>query len=144
MPDKLETGNHNVPAIYGLAAALDWLADQGLESIRETELRHTVRLREALRDLSGVTIYGPTAAEESVGVVSLNIAGFSPQDVASMLDASFSVQVRSGIHCAPLIHREMQSDEWGGTVRLSPGPMTTDEQIELAIEAIQEISMAAV
>ena len=68
-----------------------------------------------------------------MALVSLTIEGYDPQEVAAALDASFRIQVRAGLHCAPLVHRALGTFERGGTVRLSPGHFTTAEEIEAVL-----------
>jgi selenocysteine lyase/cysteine desulfurase len=73
-------------------------------------------------------------------VVSLAIEGFDPQDVANILDQSFGIQTRAGLHCAPGAHRAIGSFDAGGTVRFSVGPFTTDDHIAAAIDAVRQIA----
>ena len=142
LPDKYESGNHNVPGICGLAAGVDFVLEQGVETIREREQLHLRRLREALSDVAAITLYGPPSAADAVGILSLSIAGYDPQDIATILDDSFSIQTRAGLHCAPGAHRHLGTLETGGTLRLSVGPFTTDSDIERAIEALRTIAGA--
>jgi selenocysteine lyase/cysteine desulfurase len=139
MPDRYESGNHNAPGLVGLEAALAWIEDQTLEQLQRHEREVTARLLEGLGELHGVSVYGPAAAER-VGVVSLNIEGLSPQDASTILDQEFGIEVRSGLHCAPLTHECLGTLPLGGTVRLSIGPFTTTEQIDAAIFAVGEIA----
>jgi len=57
-----------------------------------------------------------------------------------ILSQSFEIQCRAGLHCAPLAHRTLETELTGGSVRLSPGLFTTDQQIDRAVEAIQMIA----
>ncbi len=152
MPYKFETGNHNVPGLIGLAAALKWLENRSVEKIFEHEQELAHRLRTGLRQIPSVTMYGgslehsktttPSEAVRSVGVVSVSIEGYDPQEAAAALDANFAVQVRAGFHCAPLIHRAMGTFERGGAVRFSMGPFNTSEQIDAVIAAVGELAKA--
>lgn len=142
MPDKLEVGNLNVPGLAGLQAGVSFLEEQGLESRRQIELEHGERLAHGIREVDGVTVYGPQQPGQSVSVLSLTIDGCSPQECASLLDAAFSIQVRAGLHCAPRMHRRLGTIDGGGTVRLSWGAFTSHEQVEAVIRAIQEIARA--
>jgi len=142
LPDKYEAGNHNMPGLCGLAAGLDFVLEQGVETIHARERSHLRRLREALSDVAGITLHGPSPADAAVGLLSLNIAGYDPQDLAAILDDSFSIQTRAGLHCAPGAHRHLGTLETGGTLRLSVGPLTTDSDIERAIGALRTIAGA--
>jgi cysteine desulfurase family protein len=144
LPDKYESGNHNVPGIIGLGAALAYLAEREVADIRQHEQRLTSRLLEGFHSFDNVAIHGPQDAECQVGVVSITIDGYDPQEIATMLDASYSVQVRSGFHCAPLMHSKLGTRDRGGTVRFSIGAFTTSEQIDHAIKAVREIAASAI
>jgi selenocysteine lyase/cysteine desulfurase len=75
-----------------------------------------------------------------VPLVSIVVDGYDPQEVALSLDAAYRIQVRPGLHCAPLMHRRLGTHETGGTVRFSLGPFTTADQIDTTIEAVSEIA----
>jgi cysteine desulfurase family protein len=143
LPHKYESGSSNVPGILGLEAGLQFLRERTLSAIRRHEMELTARLMQGLARIDGVTVHGPQNLSQRLGVVSITVAGFDPHEIASTLDAVYSVQVRSGLHCAPLMHRALGTLNRGGTVRLSLGPFTTDEQIDRAVTAIEEISHAA-
>ncbi len=100
----------------------------------------TDRLVAGLRELDRVTLYGPTDSQLRVGVVSCNVDGFDPQELAALLDSAFGIQVRAGLHCAPLVHRAIGGDQLGGTVRFSIGPFNTEEHIDAAIEGLGQIA----
>lgn len=140
LPDKYESGNHNVPGLVGLKESVGWLRERGVAAIREHEMKLTQQLLDGLGQIAGVTVYGPRDVERRVGVVSITIAGFDPQEVAAMLDASARIQVRSGLHCAPLMHRALGTLDGGGTVRFSIGPFNTPEEVAATLKAVQEIA----
>jgi cysteine desulfurase family protein len=140
LPDKYESGNHNAPGLVGLEAATAWLLERGVAAIHESEQALVRRLIDGLSTIRGVRIFGPTTTQERVGVVSLAIEGFDPQDVANILDQSFDIQTRAGLHCAPGAHRAIGSFDAGGTVRFSVGPFTTSEHIAAAIDAVRQIA----
>lgn len=144
LPDKFESGNHNVPGIVGLGAGIAYLLDRGLDTIQQHEAELTARLLDGLAGIAGLTIHGPRDAAKQVGVVSFSVEGVEPQVFAMMLDASCGVQVRAGIHCAPLMHKALGTADQGGTVRLSVGPFNTAEQIKTAIAAVAELAAATV
>ena len=140
LPDRYEAGNHNVPGILGLGAAVSFLQERSLKAIREHEMELTERLLSGLSDIANVTLYGPRAATKRVGVVSFNLEGYDPQEAAALLDASYSIQARAGLHCAPLMHAALGTAGRGGTVRFSVGPFTTETEIDAAIAAVAEIA----
>lgn len=140
MPDRYEAGNHNVPAIVGLGAGLAYLADRGIEALVEHDRRLTQQLIDGFQQIRGVRVHGPRDSRRQVGVVSITVEGYEPQEVAGMLDAAYRLQVRAGIQCAPLMHRQLGTADRGGTIRFSPGVFNSDEQIETAIQAVEEIA----
>jgi cysteine desulfurase family protein len=143
LPDKYESGNLNVPGILGLEAGVQFLREHIVSAIRRQETELASRLVEGLGRIEGVTLHGPRDPQMRVGVVSISVAGFDPHEIASTLDAVYAIQVRSGLHCAPLMHRALGTLDRGGTVRLSLGPFTTEEHIDRTVSAIAEISRAA-
>ena len=142
MPERFESGNHNVPGLIGLAAAVDYIRSQSVAQLRAHELELSQALWDGLREFDAVTLYGPEDAAARCGVVSMNIDGFAPQEVAAMLDATCKIQVRAGLHCAPKMHQALGTLEGGGTVRFSLGPFNTAEHIETALEAVSQIAAA--
>jgi selenocysteine lyase/cysteine desulfurase len=140
MPAKFESGNHNVAGIVGLGAGCQFLLDRGIAQIHSAISRLVEELRGSLAGIDGVTLYGPTDAAQRVGVVSINVRGYDPQEVASALDAHYHVQVRAGLHCAAHIHDALKTAGLGGTVRFSLGVFNTAGDISAAVGAVSEIA----
>jgi cysteine desulfurase family protein len=143
LPELLEAGNPNVGGIMGLAAGVEFLLDTSIAEIQHTETRLTQHLINGLEQIGGVTIHG-TAADSRVGVVSISIADYDAQEVAAALDSGYGIQVRAGLHCAPLIHKQLETERDGGTVRFSIGPFNTEDDIRQILSAVQEIALASV
>ena len=139
-PDRYEAGNHNAPGLAGLAASLDWLLDRGVDQIRSHEIAMIERFLKGLAGLPGVVIPGPTTPEERVGTISLVVPDLDPQTTASLLEAEFSIESRAGLHCAPRMHAALGTLSGGGTVRVSVGPFTTNEEIDAAVQAIRTLA----
>jgi cysteine desulfurase family protein len=142
MPDKYESGNANVPGLAGLAAGVEFVETRGLLAIRRHELALTERLIERLGSTPQIHVFGPSQLAERVGVVSVRVEGYDPQEIAAVLDASYGIQVRAGLHCAPLVHRAIGSFNGGGTVRFSFNPSNTLDEIDAAAAAMIEIATA--
>ena len=141
MPDRYESGNHNAPGLAGLDAALAHLQSETIEQVRRAEVELAGRLVEGLRSLARVTVFGHASPQvPHVGVVSFNVAGFAPHEAASILDDSFGIQARAGLHCAPGAHRWLGTLDGGGTVRFSVGPFTTTSEIDHAISSVRELA----
>jgi selenocysteine lyase/cysteine desulfurase len=114
-----------------------------MDEIRSHHRRLTTRLLEGMESIGGVTVYGPRDADRRVGVVSIRVAGYHPQEVAATLDAVHSIQVRAGLHCAPLLHRALGTFPLGGAVRFSFGVFTTEREVDAAVHAVAEIAAAS-
>ncbi|MCA9034251.1 MAG: aminotransferase class V-fold PLP-dependent enzyme [Planctomycetaceae bacterium] len=146
MPDLLESGNMNLPGICGLQASTQWLSSQTVDAVHRHTLDLTKRLAAGLRDMNGVRIYGPLADDAAVAdccpILSMNIDGLDCRDVAMILDQSFDIQTRAGLHCAPLAHRTLNTFDLNGAVRFSPGCFTEESQIDAALSAIAEIAQS--
>jgi cysteine desulfurase/selenocysteine lyase len=143
LPEKYEAGNLNAPGIIGLGAGVRWLLERGIQRQRQHELQLVQRLCEGLTQIPGVRVFGPARAEQRVGVVSIAVSGYDPQELALVLDSAYRVQVRAGLHCAPLMHESLGTLTAGGTVRFSVGAFTTTEEVDTAIRAVQEIATKA-
>lgn len=142
LPDKYESGNHNAPGLVGLDAGLAWLEARGVAAVRQHEVELLERLVQGLAGLSGVRVVGPNSAARRCGVVSVVLDGYAPQEAAAVLEEHFGVECRAGLHCAPLMHRALGTFERGGTLRLSPGPFTTAEEIDAAVAAVRQLTAA--
>jgi cysteine desulfurase family protein len=139
-PYFLEGGTPNVLGIAGLAAGIAWVAQRGPETLR----RHEVDLLQRVVDWAGAAdgwqVAGRWDPATHVGALSLRVPEpMSPQDLGSILDTSFEIAVRPGLHCAPYIHRALETFP-DGTLRLSPGPFTTEADIETFLHALTEIT----
>jgi cysteine desulfurase family protein len=141
LPDRYESGNANVPGLAGLSAGIGWLQEQGLANLHTHEQQLTALLLEGLGAIDGITLYGPSNAQPRVGVVSFQVRGFDPQEVAAALDSTAGIEVRSGLHCAPRMHQALGTFPTG-TVRVSVGPFTTQADIAAVIEAMRELAAA--
>jgi cysteine desulfurase/selenocysteine lyase len=143
LPSRFEPGNHNVPGLAGLAAATAYLKNQTIAAMAAHHEGLTGRLLEALRNIDGLTIHGPQTAERRTSVVSVTLDGYDPQELAALLEASHGVQCRAGLHCAPRMHAALGTSAGGGTLRLSPGAFTTDDEIDAAAAAFREAAAVA-
>jgi len=99
-------------------------------------------LQAGLEKIEGVTLHGTTSLEHRLPVLSLSIEGRDAADVGMLLDVDFNIASRTGLHCAPLIHKQMGTAP-RGTVRLSLGPMNKADDVEAAVAAVTEIAKDA-
>ena len=143
MPYFLEGGTPNVLGVAGLAAGVAWVAERG----PETNRRHEVDLLQRVVDWVGGSsegwrVAGRWDAATHVGALSLIVPDpllFHPQEIAASLDTSFEIAIRTGLHCAPYCHRRLGTFP-DGTVRLSPGPFNTADDITALLDALSEIT----
>ena len=142
LPHRLEGGTPNVVGIAGLGAGARWVLERGVATIRDHERTLVSRALKGLAHSPRVRVIGPMEAEARVGAISFVIEGMDPLEVGAMLDASFDIAMRPGLHCAPGAHRAAGTFP-AGTVRMSVGPTTTDEEIDRALEAVREIAASA-
>ena len=140
VPDRYESGTQNVPGIAGLAAGVRFLLDTGAAEVEKKESMLTERLIEGLSSLPGITVYAPGPGKRRGSVFSVRLESAEPQEVSMILDSAFDIAVRAGLHCAPWAHRMLQTLDKGGTVRFSPDFFNTEEEIDAAISAMEEIA----
>jgi cysteine desulfurase family protein len=139
MPDKYESGTANTIGIAGLGAGIQFIKRTGIEAIRKKEQKLTAILNDGLTSIPGTTLYGCLDVERQTAVVSFNIAGMSPSEVALALDEEFGIMSRPGLQCAPAAHHTMGTFP-EGTVRLSPGYFLEKADIEKCIEAVAALA----
>ncbi len=136
LPDRYESGTMNLPGIAGLLAGARF-ASKHMWEIREYEEELTQRLRDGLKDIGNVTVYGDENAPR-VGVVSFNVRNMESGEVADGLDrAGFAL--RGGMHCAPSIHGWLGTMDTGA-VRASVGIYNTEQHVDDLVAAVAKIA----
>lgn len=141
MPDRLESGTQNGPGIAGLLAGVRFIKEVGMDNIRRHEQKLTRCLLDGLKEIPGVTVYGPDDETKRTAVVAFNIEGIDCGEVSLQLDYRYGIVTRSGLHCAPLAHRTIGTLEQGAC-RISPGYFNTIEDVELAVRAVRELALS--
>ncbi|TYO99627.1 cysteine desulfurase family protein [Geothermobacter ehrlichii] len=139
MPERFEAGTRNVPGLAGLAAGIRYLETAGPQLVEARLSALTGQLLEGLAGIGGVKVFGPGPEEKRGSVVSFVVEGRDPAEFAFRLDREFAICCRAGLHCAPDAHRTIGSYP-EGTVRLSPGPLTTQDEIGQALEAVRALA----
>ena len=139
LPDLLEAGTANVHGIAGLAAAVKFLEETTIATIRQKEMRLTGILLEGLSLIPGVTVYGPNDAERQTATIAINLKDQDPADVALRLDREYGICTRASLHCAPLAHRTLGSYPQG-SIRLSLGYFNTEEEVSTCVKALEAIT----
>jgi cysteine desulfurase family protein len=139
MPDKLEAGTLNVVGLAGLGASVRFLLDIGIMQVCEHERALVKRFLTRAADLPSLTLYGPEGIDQRAGLLSFNIQGVSPSRVGLVLDRTFGIMTRIGLHCAPAAHHTLGTYP-DGTVRFGFSYFNTLAEIDYAIEALGQIS----
>lgn len=139
MPTALEAGTLNGHGIAGLDAAVEYLMETGIDTIREREQDLMWRFYEGVKDIPGVKVYGDFSTRERCAIVTLNIGDYDSSEVSDELLMTYGISTRAGGHCAPLMHEALGTVEQGA-VRFSFSHYNTDEDIETAIRAIKELA----
>ncbi len=140
LPDRFEPGTLNLPGIYGLDRALDFLIGTGIEAVREKEMSLARLFLKEIGEILCARPVGVGPEDERIAVVSLDFDGFDNAETSALLEGEYGVMTRCGLHCAPLAHRAMGTFP-GGTVRFSFGYFNTEEDVTRAVGAIRDIVM---
>ena len=136
LPEKYEAGNANVPGLFGLDAGVQFVLEQSNSAdINLTEI--SGELIDGLGQIADVEIY---SAANPCGIVSFNVGGLDPREVAMMLDSSAGIEVRAGLHCAPGTHHWLGTFERGGCLRASFGHFSTSSDATKLLQAIEVLA----
>lgn len=139
MPTALEAGTLNGHGIAGLNAALKYLEQTGIDTVREREVSLMRQFYEGVSKIDGVRVYGDFEAAKRCPIVTLNIGDYDSSEVSDELFMDYGISTRPGAHCAPLMHRALGT-EAQGAVRFSFSHFNTEEEIEFAIKAVRELA----
>ena len=134
LPNKFEAGTQNVEGVIGLGAAIDYIENLGYDKIQEIEHEVISYARQELSKLEYLTLYTTPNEENHSSVISFNIKGVHPHDVASILDSE-GVCVRSGNHCAQPLMRFLGIDS---TCRASFYIYNTKEDVDKLVKALDK------
>jgi len=143
LPDRFESGTLNACGLAGLGAAIKWISKTGLHNIRAHEIRLSQRLIDGLNEITGVKVYGSWNARDQTATVSFTIQGIDNAKIGSLLDDTFSILSRIGLHCSPAAHKTLGTYPQG-TVRLSIGYFNNEQEIDQAIQAVHKIAKGKV
>ena len=138
LPVHLEAGTLNGHGLAGLAAAVDYLNEVGLEQIEAHEAALTRQFYEGVRSIPGITVYGDFSGDRAA-IVTLNIRDYDSGAVSDALAEDYGIATRAGAHCAPRMHEALGTKEQGA-VRFSFSWFTTEEEIDVAIRAVAELA----
>ena len=133
LPNKFEAGTPNISGAIGLGTAIDYLNAMGMENIKNYESELLKYLYKKLREIDGITIYGPKDLKEHSGVISFNLDDIHPHDLATALDLE-GIAIRAGHHCGQLLMRKLNVI---ATSRISLYFYNTKAEVDQVIQALK-------
>lgn len=139
MPTALEAGTLNGHGIAGLQASLSYLERTGIDKVRAKEQGLMRRFYDAVKEIEGITVYGDFTSFERCPIVALNIRDYDSSEVSDELLMTYGISTRPGAHCAPLMHEALGTVDQGA-VRFSFSHYNTEEEVEIAVNAIKEMA----
>ncbi len=136
-PSRLEAGTINLLGILGLAETVDFVESYH-KAHYACEMQLFAQLVDRLKRLPRVQLYAADNPADHLPVLACTVDGIAATDVGAILDGDFDIAVRTGLHCAPLVH-ETLGTLGDGTIRFSLGPFTTEADIDAAVRAMTTI-----
>jgi cysteine desulfurase / selenocysteine lyase len=134
LPYKFEAGTPNIADVIGFGAAMDYLNLLGMDKVRDHEIELTKYAMDAMKDIRGMTLYGPLDAKNKGGVISFNLGDIHPHDLATILN-DHGIAIRSGHHCAQVL---MEKFDLAATSRASFYIYNTIEEVNKFINALDD------
>ena len=138
MPTHLEAGTLNGHALAGLNAALDYLKEEVIDNIQKREEELMFRFYNGIKDIKDIKIFG-NFENKRAAIVTFNVGDIDSAAFSDELSFAYDISTRAGAHCAPLMHKAMNTVEQGA-VRFSFSHYNTEEEIDTAIKAVKEIA----
>ncbi len=133
-PDRFESGTRNIPGLIGLSAAARYVKEH-LEELRKREKENTLYLLEGLLRIDGIKVHGELK-EDRNSVISITAEEMDNAILAERLLEKYGIETRVGLHCAALAHKAIGTFP-EGTIRLSPSPFTSKDELDAALDAIR-------
>ena len=139
LPMRLEAGTPNFLAIASLREGLHFLNSEGIEKVHRREIELAMILQKHLLSAGDGPVYARIDPEESLAVLPFNLEKVPPEEASAILDQNFGIAVRSGLHCAAVLHERLGTSP-AGCLRVSPGYFNTDEDMAALTAALSEIT----
>lgn len=140
LPDKFESGTHNLPGIAGLNEGIKYVLRKTPQKIYDYEMSLAKRLYDGISTIEGIELYTKRPEkEEAVPVISFNLKDMESERTAQILNDKYNIAVRAGLHCAPLAHKSFGTLE-KGTVRAVISSFTTQGEVNLFVNSIRQIN----
>ena len=135
LPERLETGTLNLPAIAGLNEGVNFIS-ANLINFSERLISSTAQIINSLKDVGKVTVF---SSPNPVGIVAFDIDGYDSSEVCDILDKQYDIAVRGGAHCAPLMHEFLGTNK-KGLVRVSLAVQNNGSEINHFLRAVNKIA----
>ena len=132
-----EVGTQNGPGLAGLLAGVESVLSEGIDAIFTRENQKITSLHQRMQLIPGIHLYAPDPPEGPL--FSFSLQGLTPQDTAYILYHGYGIVTRVGLHCAPLLVRAIHCPRQG-SVRISIGTTKTEEEMDVFLQALQEIA----
>jgi cysteine desulfurase/selenocysteine lyase len=133
-PQKFEAGTPPVAEVSGLAAAVEYLSNVGMQEIQQHELELTTHALKRFAEFKDLELYGPPEMNSRSGVLSFNLRNVHPHDIAQVLDES-GIAVRAGHHCTQVLHKRLGI---AASVRMSVGIYNQISEIDRTFSALDQ------
>jgi cysteine desulfurase/selenocysteine lyase len=134
LPYKFEAGTPNIADVVGFGASIDYLNRIGMSGVRTHELDLIEYAIKRMKDIQGITIYGPLEASARGGVIAFNLCDIHPHDLATIMDDR-GIAIRSGHHCAQVLMRKLQVS---ATSRVSFYIYNTKDEIDSFVQSLYD------
>lgn len=138
LPDKFESGTMNTPGIAGLLEGLNYINKVGISSIREHEEYLTNKFIEGLLNINSIILYGNKNSKEMTSTISINSTRINNAELGYILDSDYGIATRTGLHCAPLAHKTIETFPQG-TLRFSFGPFNDLKDVDYTLLSLHKI-----
>lgn len=139
LPDKFEAGTLNLPGIIGLNTSLDFINKIGISNIYKHEIELTDYFLGKLKEIKKIKILGYDNIYNRSSVISIIIEDKDLSEIGFLLEKNYSIQVRTGLHCAPMAHKALGSFP-NGSIRFSFSYFNTKSEVKKAVEALKFLS----
>ena len=137
LPDRLNPGTENMPGIIGLEHSFSYISNN-FSSLYKNEKEMTEMLIEGLYKINGIRLFGAGLEEKRTNVVSIETEKIDEAEVSALLLDRAGIETRVGLHCSPSSHKTLGTFP-RGTLRFSPGPFTTKDEINETLTLLKEI-----
>jgi len=138
LPIYYEAGTPNLAGIIALGEGVRFIKEYGIEKAKQIKQNHISSIIEELIEINKIKLYYDKSKEIPT-ILSFNIGELAAEEVAYILDSSYNIKVRSGLHCCPLIHKYLGTHPWG-TIRVSPSIFSTEEDVKYFTGAVKLIA----